>query len=155
MSKLGDYIKQQKEKDIQKFFGEIKHTSNKYFTFNRIINDDEIIIVTSNIKIIKGTPVLVVGNNKAVYLKDWLIREVRNYNLDIYDYAVKLLTLDVGDVPTIKSVRLALGLSEEAAAEYLMIPVCTFKDWEKGIGIDDSSTKVAIRALAKYHRYKK
>lgn len=34
MSKLGDYIKQQKEKDIQKFFGEIKHTSNKYFTFN-------------------------------------------------------------------------------------------------------------------------
>lgn len=53
MSKLGDYIKQQKEKDIQKFFGEIKHTSNKYFTFNRIINDDEIIIVTSNIKIIK------------------------------------------------------------------------------------------------------
>ena len=90
MSKLGDYIKQQKEKDIQKFFGEIKHTSNKYFTFNRIINDDEIIIVTSNIKIIKDTPVLVVGNNKAVYLKDWLIREVRNYNLDIYDYAVKL-----------------------------------------------------------------
>lgn len=76
MSKLGDYIKQQKEKDIQKFFGEIKHTSNKY--------------VTSNIKIIKDTPVLVVGNNKAVYLKDWLIREVRNYNLDIYDYAVKL-----------------------------------------------------------------
>lgn len=90
MSKLGDYIKQQKEKDIQKFFGEIKHTSNKYFTFNRIINDDEIIIVTSNIKIIKDTPVLVVGNNKAVYLKDWLIREVRNYNLDIYTYAVKL-----------------------------------------------------------------
>lgn len=85
MSKLGDYIKQQKEKDIQKFFGEIKHTSNKYFTFNRIINDDEIIIITSNIKIIKDTPVLVVGNNKAVYLKDWLIREVRNYNLDIYD----------------------------------------------------------------------
>ena len=29
MSKLGDYIKKQKEKDIQKFFGEIKHTSNK------------------------------------------------------------------------------------------------------------------------------
>lgn len=180
MSKLGDYIKQQKEKDIQKFFGEIKHTSNKYFTFNRIINDDEIIIVTSNIKIIKGTPVLVVGNNKAVYLKDWLIREVRNYNLDskdedkeklkIFDQYIKdkdnlvpmrvddtimFLTLDVGDVPTIKSVRLALGLSEEAAAEYLMIPVCTFKDWEKGIGIDDSSTKVAIRTLAKYNRYKK
>ncbi len=71
------------------------------------------------------------------------------------DDTIMFLTLDVGDVPTIKSVRLALGLSEEAAAEYLMIPVCTFKDWEKGISIDDSSTKVAIRTLAKYHRYKK
>lgn len=71
------------------------------------------------------------------------------------DDTIMFLTLDVGDVPTIKSVRLALGLSEEAAAEYLMIPICTFKDWEKGIGIDDSSTKVAIRTLAKYHRYKK
>ena len=50
-----------------------------------LLIDDEIIIITSNIKIIKDTPVLVVGNNKAVYLKDWLIREVRNYNLDIYD----------------------------------------------------------------------
>lgn len=69
MSKLGDYIKQQKEKDIERFFGKVNHTSNKYFTFNRIINDDEIIIITSNIKIIKDTPVLVVGNNKAVYLK--------------------------------------------------------------------------------------
>lgn len=54
-----------------------------------------------------------------------------------------------------KSVRLALGLSEEAAAEYLMIPVCKFKEWENGIDIDDSVKKVAIRTLAKYHRYKK
>ena len=133
MSKLGDYIKQQKEKDIQKFFGEIKHTSNKYFTFNRIINDDEIIIVTSNIKIIKD--------------KDNLV-PMR------VDDTIMFLTLDVGDVPTIKSVRLALGLSEEEAAEYLMLPVCTFKDWENGIDIDDSVTKVAIRTLAKYYRYK-
>mgnify|MGYP000878955579 CR=1 FL=1 len=73
MSKLGDYIKQQKEKDIERFFGKVNHTSNKY----------------------------------------------------------------------------------KSAAEYLMIPVCIFKDWEKGIGIDDSSTKVAIRTLAKYHRYNK
>lgn len=128
MSKLGDYIKQQKEKDIERFFGKVNHTSNKYFTFNRIINDDEIIIITSNIKIIKDTPVLVVGNNKAVYLKNWLIREVRNYNLDIYDYAVKL------------------------NRKYWK--VCTFKDWEKGISIDDSIKTVAIRTLAKYNRHK-
>ena len=71
------------------------------------------------------------------------------------DDTIMFLTLDVGDVPTIKSVRLALGLSEEAAAEYLMIPVCKFKEWENGIDIDDSVKKVAIRTLAKYHRYKK
>lgn len=35
MSKLGDYIKQQKEKDIERFFGKVNHTSNKYFTFNQ------------------------------------------------------------------------------------------------------------------------
>ena len=68
---------------------------------------------------------------------------------------IMFLTLAVGDVPTIKSVRLALGISEEAAAEYLMIPVCKFKDWENCIDIDDSVTKVAIRTLAKYNRYKK
>lgn len=71
------------------------------------------------------------------------------------DDTIMFLTLDVGDVPTIKNVRLALGLSEEAAAEYLMIPVCKFKEWEKGIDIDDSVKKVAIRTLAKYNRYKK
>lgn len=71
------------------------------------------------------------------------------------DDTIMFLTLDVGDVPTIKSVRLALGLSEEAAAEYLMLPVCKFKNWENGIDIDDSVTKVAIRTLAKYYRYKK
>lgn len=71
------------------------------------------------------------------------------------DDTIMFLTLDVGDVPTIKSVRLALGLSEEAAAEYLMIPVCKFKEWENGIDIDDSVKKVAIRTLAKYNRYKK
>ena len=70
------------------------------------------------------------------------------------DDTIMFLTLDVGDVPTIKSVRLALGLSEESAAEYLMIPVCTFKDWEKGISIDDSIKTVAIRTLAKYNRHK-
>lgn len=70
------------------------------------------------------------------------------------DDTIMFLTLDVGDVPTIKSVRLALGLSEKSAAEYLMIPVCTFKDWENGISIDDSIKTVAIRTLAKYNRHK-
>ena len=75
---------------MTKFFGEVKHTSNKYFKFNHVISDDEIIIITNNVKFVKDSPVLVVDNNKVVYLKDWNVAEVRNYNKDIYSYAVKL-----------------------------------------------------------------
>ena len=97
------------------------------------------------------------------HIIDWYYDHKRMTRLCSYDLldskdedtdTIMFLTLDVGDVPTIKSVRLALGLSEEEAAEYLMLPVCTFKDWENGIDIDDSVTKVAIRTLAKYYRYK-
>lgn len=68
----------------------MKHTSNKYFKFNHVISDDEIIIVTNNVKFIKDNPVLVIDNNKVVYLKEWNVAEVRNYNKDLYAYAVKL-----------------------------------------------------------------
>lgn len=89
------------------------------------------------------------------YDHDQYIKDKDNLVPMRVDDTIMFLTLDVGDVPTIKSVRLALGLSEEAAAEYLMLPVCKFKDWENGIDIDDSVKKVAIRTLAKYNRYKK
>ena len=55
MSKYGEFIKSVKESQLTKFFGEVKHTSNKYFKFNHVISDDEIIIVTNNVKFIKGT----------------------------------------------------------------------------------------------------
>ena len=41
-------------------------------------------------KYIKGNPVLIIANNKAVYLKDWLVKPVHNYFNDIYAYAVKI-----------------------------------------------------------------
>ena len=90
MSKYGEFIKSVKESQLTKFFGEVKHTSNKYFKFNHVISDDEIIIVTNNVKFIKGNPVLVIDNNKVVYLKEWNVAEVRNYNKDLYAFAVKL-----------------------------------------------------------------
>lgn len=90
MSKLNEYIKDAKEKNLEYFFGNIHHTSNKYFTFNRVKSDDEIILITNNIHQIKDSLVLIVDNNKAVYLKDWQVRGVMNYYEEVYAFAVKL-----------------------------------------------------------------
>ena len=79
-----------KEKDLKFFFGDVKKLSNKYFEYNSIIDEDNIVLLTNNIKQIKDSFVLIVNNNQAVYLKDWQIREVHNYDLGINTYAVKL-----------------------------------------------------------------
>lgn len=90
MTKYSEYMKQRAAKDEEWFFGETHHTSNKYFTFKHYISDDEVIVITNNIKMVKGNWVLVVASNKAVYLKEWQIRSIRNYDMGIYGYAVKL-----------------------------------------------------------------
>lgn len=91
MSKYGEFLKDIKKSQITKFFGEVSHTSNKYFKFNHVISDDEFIIITNNVKVIKGKPVLIIDNNKVVYLKDWNVLEIHNFKLGrLYAYAVKL-----------------------------------------------------------------
>ena len=90
MSTYSEYMKSVKENNLTRFFGEVEHKSNKYFTFNHYINDNEAIIITDNVKYIKGNPVLIIANNKAIYLKDWLVKPVHNYFNDIYAYAVKI-----------------------------------------------------------------
>jgi hypothetical protein len=90
MSKYSEFLKEMKENQVNKFFGEVKKTSNKYFKFNHILNKDEIIVVTRNVKFIKDNFILVVGNNKAVYLKEWNIVRVHNYDLGLNAHAVKL-----------------------------------------------------------------
>lgn len=85
------YLKERKEKDLKFFYGEdIRKVSNKYFEFKRVIDNDNIIIITNNIRVIKDSYVLVVGEKKAVYLKDWQVRRVSNYYEDLEAYAVKL-----------------------------------------------------------------
>ena len=86
MSKYSDYIKSLKENFKTKFFGEVTNWSNKYFTFNHILDDDNIIVFTKNVKTIKGSPALIVGRNKAIFLKDWLVIGVRNYEIGFEDY---------------------------------------------------------------------
>ena len=91
MSSYGDYIKKVKATDEAWFFGpSVVHRSNKYFSFDHVISEDEIILVTNNIVHVKGNPVLVVGTNAGVYLKDWTIREVHNHREGFNAYAVKL-----------------------------------------------------------------
>jgi hypothetical protein len=87
-----EFIKNQSNKDKDFFFGKDnwKKITNKYYEFKRVLNDDEIIIVTNNIKTIKNNLVLLVDNNKAVYLKDWQVRRCYNYNESIDAYLVKL-----------------------------------------------------------------
>ena len=90
MSKYSEYIKSLKERQVERFFGEVKQKSNKYFRFNHYVDEDNCIIITDNVRYIKGCPVLVVDNNKVVYLKDWLVMPIRNYDNGIYAYAVKI-----------------------------------------------------------------
>jgi hypothetical protein len=90
MSSYSEFVKKGKERELERFFPEYKKVTNKYFTFRRLISNDEVIIVTNNIITVKGNPVLVVGNNKVVYLKDFNIKPVHNYYSGINAYAVRL-----------------------------------------------------------------
>lgn len=82
------------KKPYEKFFKDAKMLSNKYFTFDHIWDDDNIVIVTNNVTLVntKFGPslVLLVDNNKAIYLKDWQVQPVMNYYEDLYAFAVKL-----------------------------------------------------------------
>lgn len=71
------------------FKGGYNYVSNKYFTFKHIIDDNNIIVCTNNVKFLKGNPVLIVDNDKGVYLKDWQIKRVVVYGADMA-YLVKL-----------------------------------------------------------------
>ena len=91
MSKLSDAIKASREKQMAWFFnGGYTMKTNKYFTFSHVIDDDNIVIVTSNVTDIRDSKVLVVDNNKAVYLKDWQVLHVHSYYEEFNAYAVRL-----------------------------------------------------------------
>lgn len=85
-----EYAQQKREEENIKFFGEMKYRTNKYFTFQHYQSEDEIVLATNNVIEIKGNPVLLVGNNKAVYLKGWNIKRIHDYYNGGDAYAVKL-----------------------------------------------------------------
>ena len=91
MSLNSDSLKTAKRRDLEFFFGDDLHmTSGSYFQFRRIIDADNILVLTNNIKKIKDNYVLVTAPDKGVYLKDWQIRKVSSYKAGINCYVVKL-----------------------------------------------------------------
>lgn len=73
------------------FFGNVHKVSNKYFILEKqVLDNDNIILYTNNIRVIKGNHVLVIDDNKAVCLKDWSITGIRFRNNYAETYAVKI-----------------------------------------------------------------
>lgn len=91
-SNYSEFLKglSQKDKDFYFGAGNYTMTTNNYFTFKNVIDEDNIIIVTNNVKMIKDSYVLIVSDNKAVYLKDWQVRSCKSYKEGIEAYFVKL-----------------------------------------------------------------
>lgn len=53
------------------FFGNTRKVSNQYIKIEKqILDDDTVIVYTSNVTSVKGSPVLIVGDKEAVYLKN-------------------------------------------------------------------------------------
>lgn len=60
------------------YFNEsINKISNKYFTFKRYKDDDNVTIVTNNVIFLNIYPVLLVGEGKGVWLKQWQVKDVK------------------------------------------------------------------------------
>lgn len=57
--------------DTDSFFGNVRKVSTKYIEPEKqVLDDDTVIVYTNNVTAVKGNPVLIIGNNQAVYLKD-------------------------------------------------------------------------------------
>ena len=91
MSKYSDYLKSCKQKDNDFFYGKgnLKKISNKYFQFKTVLDDDNIIIFSKNLTIIKDSPVMIVAENKAIYLKHWQYKAVETFE-GIQGFLVKI-----------------------------------------------------------------
>ena len=86
-----EVLKEMHKNDLERFFGnDMSWKSNKYFTFKRVIDKDNIVVVTDNLRNWKDGKVLVVDKNKVVFLKPWQFRKVHNYDNMLNSYAVKL-----------------------------------------------------------------
>jgi putative transcriptional regulator len=52
-------------------------------------------------------------------------------------------------VPRVKTIRRALGMTQEEFAERYMIPLGTLRDWEQGRTEPDQATRAYLKVIAK------
>jgi len=93
-SYIKEMFKRERENKLNWIFGEGNYQDgNKRFNcINQVANDDEIVIITNNVQFWKNKEqfVLWVDNNKIVYLKDFQVFKVYNYEVLGNCYIVKL-----------------------------------------------------------------
>ena len=86
------------------YFNEsISKISNKYFTFKRYKDDDNVTIVTSNVIYLGDFPVLLVGENKGVWLKQWQVKDIKVGQYDFIPAKTVKLSRKYFNVKDIKS----------------------------------------------------
>ncbi len=92
MSKFSKYLKAREGKEVKFFFGEDTKLYGNHVDFKHYKDKDNIIIITNNVKYFfnKDCYVLVVDNDKIVYLKSWQLKPVKNWDLKVNTWAVKL-----------------------------------------------------------------
>lgn len=92
MSKLSDLYKARKENHIHFFFGDDAEIHGEVIDFKGYKDDDHVIVITNNVRYWRNKDVfvLIVDNNKVVYLKDWQVEAIKNWDLGQNSYAVKL-----------------------------------------------------------------
>ena len=91
MERYSGFMKETRDREKDYFFGDRRMVTSKYFTFEHVKDDDNIIVVTDAVKMLRnGSIILIVGNDQAVYLKEWQIWKVTGYYGGFDGWAVKL-----------------------------------------------------------------
>lgn len=123
MSSFSDYMKAMVQRENDRFFGEgnRKKVSNKYYTYKHSIDNDNIIINTRNVITIGNSYVLIVGSNKAVYLKDWQVIEAHNWSELGDDFHIVKLNRNYFKTYTFKSDFTDFSFEKEETFDDLMV----------------------------------
>ena len=70
-----EWKKEEHRREIERFFGgKGEHIYKKTYKFDHVIDDDNVVITTNNLQFVKDGLALIVGKNKAVFLKNWQAR---------------------------------------------------------------------------------
>lgn len=98
MNKASQYLKERAEQNkkyhLNHFFGENNYllTNKRFAAIKNVISDDEIIIITNNVSYWQGKDqfVMWVDNDKIIYLKNFQVVPVLNFEELVECYLVKL-----------------------------------------------------------------